>query len=148
MTRLSSVIATLAVFGAFAAAAPAAPAATVGLAKVGKLGRVLVNGKGVTVYLFEKDKGGKSACYGTCAKVWAPLLTTGKPKAKSGARASLLGTTRRKDGKLQVTYHKHPLYYYDDDERKPDTAKGQDSKEFGAEWYVLGKSGNAVHGDA
>ena len=147
MTRLSSVILSILLFGALAAPAGAS-ASTVGLAKVGKLGSILVDGKGVTVYLFEKDKGGKSACYGTCAKVWAPLLTTSKPKAKNGARASLLGTTKRKDGTLQVTYHKHPLYYYDDDERKPGTAKGQDSKEFGAEWYVLDKSGNIVHGDA
>src|SRR3954463_10959055 len=121
MRRLSSVIAPIAVLALFAAPASAS---SVGLAKVGKLGRVLVNGKGVTVYLFEKDKGGKSACYGACAKVWAPVLTTGKPKATAGARSSLLGTTKRKDGKLQITYHKHPLYTYDDDHGKPGPATG------------------------
>ena len=145
MKRLSSVIAPFAVLAVVAAPASAA---TIGLAKVGKLGDVLVNGKGVTVYEFEKDKHGKSSCYGACAQAWSPVLTNGRPKAKDGARASLLGTTTRKDGKKQITYHGHPLYTYEDDHGKPGTAKGQDLKEFGAEWYVLDKSGNVVHGDA
>src|SRR4051795_8992871 len=145
MTRLSSVIVSIALFGILPAPASAS---SIGLAKVGKLGTVLVNGKGVTVYLFEKDKGGKSSCYGACAKAWSPVLTTGKPKAKDGARSSLLGTTKRKDGKRQITYHGHPIYTYEDDHGKAGTAKGQDVKEFGAEWYVLNKSGNVVHGDA
>jgi len=145
MTRLTSAIAALVLFGVLAGPAHAS---TIGTGKVGKLGTVLVDGKGVTVYLFEKDKGGKSSCYGACAQVWAPVLTKGTPKAAHGARSALLGTTKRKDGKVQVTYHRHPLYYYDDDARKPGTAKGQDSKEFGAEWYVLNRSGNVVHGDA
>src|SRR3954462_2836332 len=139
MRRLALPVAVLSISGMAVGALPAsaqpAHASTTRAklqARSGKLGRYIVDGEGFTLYLFEKDKGGKSACYGTCAKVWAPLLTTGTTKAKSGARASLLGTTRRKDGKLQVTSHKHPLYYYDDDERKPGTAKGQDSKEFGA----------------
>jgi len=145
MRRLSSVIAPIAVLAVFAAPAGAS---SVGLAKVGKLGNVLVNNKGVTVYLFEKDKHGKSSCYGACANAWSPVLTTGKPKAKDGARSSLLGTTKRRDGKLQITYHGHPIYTYEDDHGKAGTAKGQDVKEFGAEWYVLNKSGNVVHGDA
>src|SRR3954452_10601693 len=105
MKRLSSVITVIAAGCALAVFAAPAGASTVGLAKVGKLGNVLVNGKGVTVYLFEKDKHGKSSCYGACAKAWSPVLTTGKPKAKDGARSSLLGTTKRTDGKLQITYH-------------------------------------------
>ena len=145
MRGLSSVIAMFAVLAVFAAPAGAS---SIGLAKVGKLGDVLVNGKGVTLYEFEKDKGGKSSCNGACAKAWSPVLTAGKPKAKDGARSSLLGTIRRKDGKRQVTYHGHPLYTYEDDHGKPGTAKGQDLKEFGAEWYVLNRSGNVVHGDA
>jgi len=145
MKRLSSVIAPFVVLAVFAAPSGAA---TIGLAKVGKLGNVLVDGKGVTVYLFEKDKHGKSACSGSCAKVWAPVLTSGKPKAVKGARSSLLGTTRRGNGKLQVTYHKHPLYTYAGDGGKAGTAKGQDLDQFGAEWYVLDRSGNIVHGDA
>jgi predicted lipoprotein with Yx(FWY)xxD motif len=148
MTRLISVIASLAVLGILAAPAPAAGGgATIKLAKVGKLGKVVVNGSGVTLYMFEKDKGGKSACSGACAKVWSPVLTTGKPKAGAGIRASLLGTTTRSGGTKQVTYHRHPLYTYDDD-HGPGTAKGQDSHEFGADWYVVDKVGNVVHGDA
>jgi predicted lipoprotein with Yx(FWY)xxD motif len=145
MKGLSSVIAVLAALAVFAAPAGAS---SIGLAKVGKLGDVLVNNKGVTVYLFEKDKGGRSSCYGACAKAWSPVLTSGRPKARDGARSSLLGTTRRRDGKRQITYHGHPLYTYEDDHGKAGTAKGQDVKEFGAEWYVLNRSGNVVHGDA
>src|SRR5206468_12224306 len=95
MTRLLSLISLIAVAGALAAApAPAAGGAKIDLAKVGKLGKVLVNGKGRTLYLFEKDKNGKSSCNGTCAKVWSPVTTHGKPKAGSGLKASLLGTTK------------------------------------------------------
>ena len=109
----------------------------------GKLGRYIVDGKGLTLYLFEKDKGGKSACYGSCAKVWAPLLTSGKPMAGSGVTASKVGTTKRKDGALQATYNGHPLYHYDDD-HSPGQTKGQGSKLFGAEWYVLAPSGSKI----
>jgi predicted lipoprotein with Yx(FWY)xxD motif len=109
----------------------------------GKLGRFIVNGKGLTLYLFEKDKGGKSACYGSCAKVWPPLITSGKPSAGAGVVASKLGTTKRKDGKLQVTYGGHPLYRYDDDHRAGQT-EGQGEKLFGAEWYVVAPSGKKI----
>src|SRR5437773_8068455 len=73
------------------------------------LGRVLVDGRGRTLYLFEKDKHGKSACIGKCASFWPPLIASGKPLATAGAKTSLLGTTRRADGRLQVTYNHHPL---------------------------------------
>jgi predicted lipoprotein with Yx(FWY)xxD motif len=107
------------------------------------LGRILVNGRGRTLYLFEKDKHGKSACSGQCAGFWPPLLTSGKPLATAGARASLLGTTRRADGRLQVTYNHHPLYTF-----VKDTGKGQTNGEaietFGAEWYALSPAGSKV----
>src|SRR3954452_10957462 len=109
----------------------------------GKLGRHIVDGKGFTLYLFEKDKGGKSSCYGTCAKVWAPLMTSAKPSAGAGAVASKIGTTRRKGGRLQATYRGHPLYHYDDD-HKPGQTEGEGSKAFGAEWYVLAPSGKKI----
>ncbi|HYZ28816.1 MAG TPA: hypothetical protein VE570_07155 [Thermoleophilaceae bacterium] len=109
----------------------------------GKLGRFIVNGRGLTLYLFEKDKNGKSACYGACAQVWAPLITSGKPSAGAGVVASRIGTTRRRDGKLQVTYGGHPLYRYDDD-HKPGQTEGQGSKLFGAEWYVVAASGKKI----
>jgi predicted lipoprotein with Yx(FWY)xxD motif len=109
----------------------------------GKLGRFIVDGRGFTLYLFEKDKNGKSACYSSCAKVWSPLITSGKPTAGSGVTASKIGTTRRKDGKLQATYGGHPLYHYDDD-HKPGQTEGEGSKAFGAEWYVVAPSGKKI----
>ena len=109
-----------------------------------KLGKVLVNGKGVTLYLFEKDKNGKSACSGACAQVWAPLLTSGHPKASGGASAAKLGTTRRSDGKTQVTYNRHPLYTFVADHGKPGSTAGEGVKEFGAEWYVVGPNGKKI----
>src|SRR4029450_6917599 len=75
-------------------------------------GRILVDSKGITLYDFVKDKGTTSVCYGACAALWPPLTTSGKPVAGPGVRASLLRTTKRKDGKLEVTYGGHPLYYF------------------------------------
>jgi len=107
------------------------------------LGRVLVDDRGRTLYLFEADKGGMSACYGKCTTFWPPLLTTGKPHGGAGAHAALLGTTRRKDGSLQVTYRGHPLYYFLKDEQAGQT-RGQGVDGFGAEWYVLTRAGTKL----
>ena len=74
-----------------------------------KLGLILVNSRGHTLYLFRKDRNGKSACSGSCARFWPPLLSRGKPTAGPGVKRLLLGTTRRSNGSLQVTYNKHPL---------------------------------------
>jgi predicted lipoprotein with Yx(FWY)xxD motif len=109
----------------------------------GKLGRQIVTGKGLTLYLFEKDKNGKSACSGTCAKEWPPLITSGKPSAGAGVAASRIGTTKRKDGSLQATYGGHPLYRYNDD-HKAGQAEGEGSRAFGAEWYAVGPSGKKI----
>jgi len=109
----------------------------------GKLGRFIVDAKGLTLYLFEKDKNGKSACNGTCAKVWAPYLSSGKPSVGKGLSAGKAGTTKRSDGTTQATYNGHPLYHYDDD-KKPGQTEGQGSKAFGAEWYVLNAKGNKI----
>jgi predicted lipoprotein with Yx(FWY)xxD motif len=96
--------------------------------------------RGHTLYLFEHDKGGKSACVGKCATFWPPLLTTGKPTAMSGIKASLLGTTRRADGRLQVTYHGHPLYSFVKDARAGQMT-GEAVNAFGGEWYVISPAG-------
>lgn len=120
-------------------------AAIVSATTVGDLGKVIVDAKGFTLYDFHKDKGGKSACYGACANVWPPLTTTGEPKAGEGATASKLGTTKRKDGTLQVTYAGWPLYTYEAD-RKPGDANGNDIDSFGAEWYALLPSGEEAEG--
>src|SRR5262245_47007522 len=76
------------------------------------LGRVLVDSHGKTLYIWAHDKGAKSTCYGDCAAYWPPLLTRSRPVATGGAQARLLGTTRRNDGRVQVTYAGHPLYYF------------------------------------
>jgi predicted lipoprotein with Yx(FWY)xxD motif len=116
--------------------------ATVNLRKT-KLGPVLVNSKGHTLYLFKKDKNGKSSCSGSCAKFWPPLLRHGKPTAGSGVKASLLGTTRRRNGSLQVSYHNHPLYAYTLDTKAGQT-KGEGILAFGAKWYAVSAKGTAV----
>lgn len=67
------------------------------------LGRILVNSRGHTLYLFSRDRKGKSVCTGTCASFWLPLLANGKPRVAGGAKASLIGTTKRVNGRLQVT---------------------------------------------
>src|SRR5438552_5957672 len=108
------------------------------------LGRILVDSKGITLYDFAQDTGTKSTCYGACAALWPPLITKGKPIAGHGVRASLLGTTKRKDGKLEVTYNGHPLYYFVSD-RKPGQTTGQGVTQFGAPWWVLSAAGKEIH---
>jgi len=108
------------------------------------LGRILVDNKGITLYDFVKDTGTTSVCYGACAALWPPLLTSGKPVAGPGVRASLLGTTKRKDGKLEVTYGGHPLYYFVTD-RRPGQATGQGVNQFGGPWWVLSPAGKEIH---
>jgi predicted lipoprotein with Yx(FWY)xxD motif len=119
-----------------------ATGATVSTAKTG-LGRILVNSSGRTLYLFEKDRKGMSACTGECASFWPPLMTKGKPRATAGAKVSLLGTTRRADGRLQVTYNHHPLYTFAEDIKKGQT-KGEGLDKFGAKWYALSTAGAKV----
>ena len=116
--------------------------ATVSVANTG-LGKILVDSQGKTLYLFAKDTGTKSTCSGGCAVAWPPLRTSGKPTAGGGAKASLLGTTPRSDGKPQVTYNGHPLYLYQGDSKPGDTT-GQANPGFGAPWYVLSPAGNEI----
>jgi predicted lipoprotein with Yx(FWY)xxD motif len=110
------------------------------LASAPKTGPILVDAKGFTVYDFHKDKGTVSSCYGGCEGVWPPVLTEGDPTAGEGASASQLGTTKRKDGTVQVTYAGHPLYTYAAD-KKPGEANGNDFSSYGAQWYALKGNG-------
>lgn len=107
------------------------------------LGRILVDGSGRTLYLFEADRSNISTCYGDCASVWPPLLAQGAPAAGRGINQSLLGTTTRKDGSLEVTYNGHPLYHFVSDKTAGDTT-GQAISSFGADWYVLSAAGTKV----
>jgi predicted lipoprotein with Yx(FWY)xxD motif len=111
-----------------------------------KLGRILVDRRGRTLYLFEKDKKGKSACYGACASYWPPLLTRAKPVAGARVKAKLLGVTRRKNGTRQVTYAGHPLYRYVADSKAGQTT-GEGSTLFGAGWDVVAPSGKKIESD-
>jgi predicted lipoprotein with Yx(FWY)xxD motif len=105
-------------------------------------GPVIADGRGEAFYLFDKEKRRQSRCYGDCARVWPPVLTKGAPRAGNGIDTQLLGTTKRKNGKQQVTYKGHPLYYYVDD--APGTILCQDVSEFGGLWLVVKPSGNPV----
>src|SRR2546430_9676867 len=69
-----------------------------------RYGKILFDGRGRVVYLFARDRGGRSSCSGACAKAWPPFLTKGAPKAGRGVNGTLLATTKRRDGTLQVTY--------------------------------------------
>jgi predicted lipoprotein with Yx(FWY)xxD motif len=112
-------------------------------AKPSKLGTLLVGPTGRTLYLFEKDEHNESYCRGACTGAWPPLTTSAGAKAGAGASAGLIGTTRRDDGKTQVTYAGHPVYYYDGDS-SPGNVNGQGLKQFGAEWYVLSPKGKKI----
>ena len=137
---------SVAPYGSSAVASASARSAT-GATKVGvassRLGRIVVDSKGRTLYLFEKDKNRRSACYGTCATYWPPLLAHGKPVARLGAKQSLLGTTRRANGSKQVTYGGHPLYRFSLD-TKPGQTKGEGLRDFGGGWDVVSPAGKKI----
>jgi predicted lipoprotein with Yx(FWY)xxD motif len=107
-----------------------------------EFGEILFDGDDRAIYLFEKEASSRSECSGACAEAWPPVLTEAPPQTGAGAKAGLLGTTRRTDGSTQVTYNGHPLYYYVDDPR------GQvlchNVQEFGGLWLVVDAAGEAV----
>jgi predicted lipoprotein with Yx(FWY)xxD motif len=107
------------------------------------LGTILVDGGGRTLYLFEKDQPNRSACSGACVAAWPVDPTSGTPKAGSGVQASLLGTITRADGSTQVTYNRHPLYYFARDSG-PGQQGGQGIDAFGAKWFVVTPAGSAT----
>ena len=119
--------------------AAAASGATVAVADTG-LGKVLVDGKGMTLYLFEPDTAAASACTDTCAQTWPPL--TGTATAGTGADSSKLGTAPRDGGAQQVTYNGHRLYTFSGDSKPGDT-KGN---KIGDKWYAVTPAGEAVSG--
>jgi predicted lipoprotein with Yx(FWY)xxD motif len=135
--------------GGSATAASSAPpktasgqAATVGISNTG-IGQILVNSQGRTLYLFKADQGTKSACTGTCAGAWPPLLVNGGPTLGKGISASLVGTAMRPEGTTQLTYNGHPLYLFAQDQKAGET-NGQGVSAFGAAWFALNSAGNQV----
>ena len=117
---------------------------TIGATEIEGLGAVLVDSEGMTVYDFTVDEGTRSNCYGGCEAAWPPVTTTGKPTAGEGAMTAALGTTKRKDGTLQVTYEGHPLYTFAEDEA-PGEANGNEAE---GTWFALDDKGAAVKGQA
>ena len=114
---------------------------------VSGLGTVLVDGKGITLYMYATDtRGQPSRCYDICAVQWPPLVLppgVTAPVAGPGARAALLGTAPRTDGTTQITYHGWPLYLWPPD-RTPGMATGQALTNAGGLWYVLTPAGHPV----
>src|SRR6187549_3218957 len=131
--------------GATSAPAAATGAAAIQAAKVPGVGTVLTNSDGMTLYLFEADKGTTSTCSGECAANWPPVTTSGNATATMGATSSMLGTTTRDDGSTQVTYNGHPLYTYVGDTGSG-TASGEGINAFGGLWYAVTTTGTAAKG--
>jgi predicted lipoprotein with Yx(FWY)xxD motif len=134
----------------YGSAAPAATPATPpagGGARIATadhgLGAMLVDAQGKALYLWKADTGTASMCSGECAQDWPPVTTSGAARAGGGAKASLLGTTKRSDGTTQVTYAGHPLYRYAGDTQAGQVT-GQGSNAFGAPWWVLAPGGAAI----
>ena len=131
------------ILSACASAAPGAPVsgsskgAAVNVIQNASLGSFLGDSKGMTLYLYTKDTPNTSACYGSCATYWPPLLTSGAPIAGTGVTASMLGSTKRTDGTSQVTYNGWPLYYYASDKAAGDTT-GENVK---GVWFVITPAG-------
>jgi predicted lipoprotein with Yx(FWY)xxD motif len=107
------------------------------------LGTTLADANGRSLYLFEADKPGVSTLSNAGFAVWPAFTTTGAPQAKTGVNAAKIGTIAGRNGASQVTYNGHPLYYYVGDQQ-PGSTRGQGLNQFGALWYVLSPSGNAV----
>ena len=135
------VVAVVAALALAAAAVGSTTTSTIAL-RTTAVGKVLVAANGRTLYLFTGDKGKTSRCYGQCASFWPPLIAT-KPSVGSGLKASLLGTTTRKDRRRQVTYGGHPLYFFAKD-RKAGDIKGQAFVHFGGAWWVVSAAGRKI----
>jgi predicted lipoprotein with Yx(FWY)xxD motif len=145
---LLAAIAVIAVAGAAgggsSSSQSAAPSgdAVVGVADRG-LGRVLVDGRGRTLYLWRADTTSRSACSGACARTWPPETTAASARPGAGVQPGLVGLVRRGDGTLQLTYAGHPLYRFAGD-RAPGQANGQEAEAFGATWLVVTPRGTAI----
>ncbi|MGZ4200758.1 MAG: COG4315 family predicted lipoprotein [Thermoleophilaceae bacterium] len=107
------------------------------------LGKILTAGNGRTLYLFMRDTGPSSTCSGECAANWPPLTTTATPTAGAGVSAAEIKTTRRSDGKMQVVFNGHPLYYYAGDNTGGDL-NGEGLNAFGGAWYALSPAGKQL----
>ena len=107
-------------------------------------GRIVFDSSGRALYAFTRDRRGRpSTCYGACATAWPPYIVSGRLRAGAGTKRNLLGTTRRRDGRRQLTYRGWPLYYYVSD-REPGQVLCQNVFGFGGLWLVQRPNGNLV----
>jgi predicted lipoprotein with Yx(FWY)xxD motif len=104
-----------------------------------EFGEILYDSNDQAIYIFENDTEGQSNCYGECAAAWPPVFTSAKPQAGAGVDASLLGTTKRRDGRLQVTYDGQPLYFYAHEGRGEVRCHNVNLN--GGFWWVIGPDG-------
>ena len=146
--KIPILITTLAAAAALALPAssmsePSSPSASTLTAKSSRFGRILFDGRGFVLYAFTRDPRSRSACYGACAAAWPPHFAKGQVRAGPGVTRGLLGTTRRRDGRRQLTYAGRPLYYYVGD-RSPGQILCQNVDEFGGLWLVVRPNGKVV----
>jgi predicted lipoprotein with Yx(FWY)xxD motif len=153
MRTLSSLLAFVTVAGVLAAGAlfvratPAAPVQGQVRASLAvgpsTFGPILFDGRGYALYAFTRDPARRPTCAAACARAWPPFVVASRPAAGKGARAPLIGTARRSDGRLQATYAGRPLYYYVGD-TKPGIVLCQNVKEYGGLWLVVRGGGTLV----
>ena len=103
---------------------------------------MLFDKSGQPIYLFDKESSTEPACYDECAENWPPVLTKGEPQAQSSVAADRLGTTKRADGSIQVTYGGHPLYYYAHEGKYEVLC--HNVEEYGGLWLVVTPVGEAA----
>jgi predicted lipoprotein with Yx(FWY)xxD motif len=120
------------------AEAPAGKGATITIGD-SDFGSMLFDSNQQAIYIFEKDPKGGTVCYDECAEAWPPVFTDGEPNAGKGVKSSLLGTVKRRDGRLQVTYAGKPLYFYAHEGRGEVRCHNVNLN--GGLWWVVGPSG-------
>ena len=107
-----------------------------------EFGPMLFDDTGQAIYLFDVETTAEPQCYGECAEAWPPVYTDGEPVAGKGVDTALLGTTERSDGRVQVTYNDHPLYFYANEGKHEVLC--HDVFLNGGNWYVVQPGGEAA----
>lgn len=126
---------------------PVTGGATVMISESAEYGSILVNGEGMSLYVFMADtqNSGASTCNADdgCSTEWPALASEGQPVAGEGVDEAMLGTITRDDGTMQVTYNGWPLYQFHEDSA-PGDVNGQGLEEFGGLWYLVSPTGEAI----
>ena len=108
-----------------------------------RYGDIIVDGGGRALYLFDIEREPVARCYDACASAWPPMRAASSTLVADELDQSLFATTLRRDGSQQVTYNRHPLYYYVGD-RAPGEIKCQAVFEYGGGWYVVDPRGTRI----